>query len=89
MNAGLSPAERRRVIIPARFHPQFVDCLRVLTQGQPTEPLIGAISRMAVWCARFDYSDLVKRVPQVKATNALEESSAEFRLPNADGSRAT
>jgi hypothetical protein len=89
MNAELSRVARCRVIIPTLFHPQFVDCLRVLTQGQQTEPLIKAIARMAVWCAQFDYSDLATLVPQVKATNAFEESPAEFRLLNSDGSRAT
>lgn len=89
MNAELSRVGHCRVIIPTLFHPQFVDCLRVLTQGQQTEPLIKAISRMNIWSAQFDYSDLAKLIPKVKATNAFQESPAEFRLLNADGSRAT
>ncbi|SIO64320.1 Fic family protein [Paraburkholderia phenazinium] len=89
MNAELSRVERCRIIIPTLFHPQFVDCLRVLTQGQHTEPLIKAMSRMAKWCAQFDYSGLANLILQIRATNSLEESPAEFRLLNADGSRAT
>ncbi|WP_186308514.1 hypothetical protein [Paraburkholderia sp. BCC1885] len=89
MNAELSRIERCRIIIPTLFHPQFVDCLRVLTHGQQTEPLIKAISRMASWCAQFDYSDLGNLVLQIRGAHALEESPAEFRLLNVDGSRAT
>jgi hypothetical protein len=88
MNAELSRVERCRTIIPTLFHPQFVDCLRALTHGGETEPLIKAISRMASWCARFEYADLVKLISTMRATHAFEESPAEFHLLNADGSWA-
>lgn len=88
MNAELSRVGRSRVIIPTLFHPQFVDCLRALTRGNETEPLIKALSRMATWCAQFDYANLDNLLAKVAAANAFEESPAMFRLLNVDGSRA-
>ncbi|WP_233233551.1 Fic family protein [Bordetella sp. LUAb4] len=89
MNAELSRVGRSRVIIPTLFHPQFVDCLRALTRGNEAEPLIRAVGKMARWCTQFDYAKLDMLIPQVKQTNAFEESPAQFRLLNVDGSRAT
>ncbi len=89
MNAELSRGERSRIIIPTLFHPQFVDCLRALTQSGRPEPLITALSRMANWSAGFDYADVASLISSMRSAHALEESPAEFRLLNADGSRAT
>jgi hypothetical protein len=89
MNAELSRGERARIIIPTLFHPQFVDCLRALTQSGRPEPLISSLARMAAWCAGFDYAELEAVVPAMRSAHAFEESPAEFRLLNADGSRAT
>ncbi|WP_259460538.1 Fic family protein [Paraburkholderia sp. BL23I1N1] len=89
MNAELSRRERCRIIIPTLFHPQFVDCLRALTQSGRPEPLITALSRMATWSAGFDYADVASLIASMRSAHAFEESSAEFRLLNADGSRAT
>ncbi|CAN7326620.1 Fic family protein [Paraburkholderia sp. DD10] len=89
MNAELSRSGHSRIIIPTLFHPQFVDCLRALTQNGRPEPLINALSRVAIWCAAFDYKDLATLVSAMRRANAFEESPAEFRLLNADGSRAT
>jgi len=44
---------------------------------------------MAAWCAGFDYAELEAVVPAMRSAHAFEESPAEFRLLNADGSRAT
>ncbi|MEO8818691.1 MAG: Fic family protein [Paralcaligenes sp.] len=84
MNAELSRVGRSRVIIPTLFHPQFVDCLRALTRGKETEPLIRAISKMAAWCVQFDYVRLDKVLAQLRRTNAFEESPTQFRLLNLD-----
>jgi hypothetical protein len=89
MNAELSRAGRCRVIVPTLFHPQFVDCLRALTQGGRADPLIKAMFRMADWCAQFNYADLPKVIEAIKTTHAFEESPSEFRLLNSGGSRAT
>ncbi|WP_328807221.1 Fic family protein [Paraburkholderia elongata] len=89
MNAELSRCGRSRITIPTLFHPQFVDCLRALTQSGRPEPLINALSRMGSWCATFDYADLAGLVSAMRSANAFEESPADFRLLNADGSRAT
>ncbi|MFC6943591.1 Fic family protein [Paraburkholderia dipogonis] len=89
MNAELSRCGRSRIIIPTLFHPQFVDCLRALTQNGRPEPLIKALSRMGSWCAEFDYADLAALVQAMRNSNSFEESVADFRLLNADGSRAT
>lgn len=88
MNAELSRCGCSRIIIPTLFHPQFVDCLRALTQGGRPEPLINALSRVGSWCAGFDYTDIARLVPDMRAANAFEESASDFRLLNADGSRA-
>ncbi|REG57992.1 Fic/DOC family protein [Paraburkholderia sp. BL6669N2] len=89
MNAELSRCGRSRIIIPTLFHPQFVDCLRALTQSGRPEPLIKALSRMGSWCAGFDYADIAALVQAMRNSNSFEESVADFRLLNADGSRAT
>lgn len=89
MNAELSRVERCRIIIPTLFHPQFVDCLRALTQSGRPEPLSNALSRMAKWCAGFDYIDVAGVISAMRSAYAFEESPAEFRLLNADGTRAT
>jgi Uncharacterized conserved protein len=89
MNAELSRRERCRIIIPTLFHPQFVDCLRALTQSERPEPLITALSRMATWSAEFDYADVASLIASMRSAHAFEESPAEFRLLNAEGSRAT
>lgn len=89
MNAELSRGERCRIIIPTLFHPQFVDCLRALTQSRRPEPLITALSRMAKWSAGFDYADVASLIFSMRSAHAFEESPAEFRLLNTDGSRAT
>ncbi|WCM21617.1 Fic family protein [Paraburkholderia bryophila] len=88
MNAELSRCGRSRIIIPTLFHPQFVDCLRALTQGGRPEPLIQALSRMGNWCAGFDYADITDAVLAMRSANAFEESPADFRLLHADGNRA-
>ncbi|WP_244201439.1 Fic family protein [Paraburkholderia rhynchosiae] len=88
-NAELSRGGRARIIIPTLFHPQFVDCLRALTKGGRPEPLISSLARMATWCAGLDYTELEAVVPAMRSAHAFEESPAEFRLLNADGSRAT
>jgi hypothetical protein len=88
VNAELSRTGRCRIIIPMLFHPQFVDCIRALTQGGRTEPVIKGLSRMARWCAQFDYADLAELVSAMRSACAFEESPAEFRLLNLDGNRA-
>lgn len=88
MNAELSRVGRNRIIIPTLFHPQFVDCLRVLTRQGDVTPFVRALGKMAMWSAQFDYRDLGKIVPAIKATNAFEDSPTQFQLMNIDGTRA-
>jgi hypothetical protein len=76
MNAQLSRTGHCRIIIPTLFHPQFVDCLRALTQGGRTEPLISGLSRMASWCAQFAYADLAELLSAMRTACAFEESPA-------------
>lgn len=40
---------------------------------------------MARWCSQFDYGDLDNLIESLKETNALEESPAQYRLLNLDG----
>ena len=86
MNAELSRVGACRVIIPTLFHPQTIDCLKVLTKSDRPAPFIKAITLMARWCAKFQYTRLPELLKAMTACNAFEESLARFRLKNADGS---
>jgi hypothetical protein len=41
---------------------------------------------MARWASQFGYENLDSTIDAMRNTNALEESPAQFRLLNADGS---
>ncbi len=86
MNAELARVGACRVIIPTLFHPQYIDCLQVLTKDNRPGPFIKAIALMAHWCSRFSYKDLDAIVKSLTACNAFEESPVRFKLTNADGS---
>ncbi len=84
MNAELSRTGACRVIIPTLFHPQYIDCLKVLTRENHPAPFIKAIARMARWCAKFQYTKLPELIGAMTATNAFEESPVRFKLGRVD-----
>lgn len=85
MNAELSRTGLNRIIVPTLYHPQYVDCARSLTrQNQPTN-FVASLAKMARWCSQFDYGDIDVLIASLKQTNALEESPAQYRLLNLDG----
>lgn len=88
MNAELTRAGVSRIIIPTLYHPQYVDCARALTRAKAPEGFVRSLAKMAQWSSQFDYTDLAGLIAALRKTNALEESPAEFRLLNADGSTA-
>lgn len=85
MNAELTRVGLNRIIIPTLYHPQYVDCARLLTRQNEPEGFVTSLAKMARWCSQFDYSDLDKLIESLKKTNALEESPAQYRLFNLDG----
>ncbi|MGU7775940.1 Fic family protein [Burkholderia sp. MR1-5-21] len=87
MNAELSRTGLHRIIVPTLFHPQFVDCLRKLTRDDEPADYARSLAKMAIWCAQFDYSNLDGVIENLKKTNAMEESPAQFQLLNIDGTR--
>lgn len=87
MNAELSRTGLHRIIVPTLFHPQFVDCLRKLTQENEPIDFVRSLAKMARWCAQFDYSNLDMVIENLKKTHAMEESPARFQLHNIDGTR--
>lgn len=86
MNAELTRAGVGRIIIPTLYHPQYVDCARALTRGNNPEGFVRSLAKMAQWSSQFDYSNLDVLIAALRGTNALEESPAQFRLLNVDGS---
>lgn len=80
MNAELSRVGLNRIIIPTLFHPQYVDCARVLTRGGGADGFVRSLARMAVWCSEFDYEDLDVLIAALRASNACEESPMQYRL---------
>lgn len=70
---------------PTLYHPQY-DCARALTRGNDPRGFVRSLAKMARWASQFDYSNLDALIRSLRATNALEESPAQFRLLNADGS---
>lgn len=84
MNAELSRTGACRVIIPTLFHPQYIDCLKVLTKESHPLPFIKAIARMASWCAKFQYAKLPELIKAMTTTNAFEESPVRFKLGRLD-----
>jgi hypothetical protein len=86
MNAELTRTGLSRIIIPTLYHPQYVDCARALTRGNEPSGFVRSLAKMARWASQFDYSNLDGLITTLRGTNALEESPAQFRLLNADGS---
>ena len=89
MNAEMSRMGLGRVIIPTLYHPQYVDCAKQLTRSNEPEGFTRAITKMAHWCAQFDYADLPQLIRNLRMANALEESPIRFKLLNLDGSSET
>jgi hypothetical protein len=89
MNSELTRVGLNRIIIPTLFHPQYVDCARLLTRSNEPEGFVSSLAKMANWSVQFDYSDLDGLIAALKKSNALEESPAQYKLLNVDGSSAT
>jgi len=85
MNAELTRNGLGRIIIPTLYHPQYVDCARALTRGNDPTGFVRSLAKMAKWTHQFDYAGLDAVIETLRRTNALEESPAQFRLLNADG----
>ena len=88
MNAELMRTGLSRIIIPTLYHPQYIDCARALTRGNEPEGFVRSLAKMAKWSCMFDYTNLDELIEVLRRTNAMEESPAQFRLLNADGSTA-
>lgn len=86
MNAELSRVGLHRIIIPTLFHPQYVDCARLLTRSNEPASFVAALAKMAKWCAQFNYGDLDELILALRKTAAMEESSAHYKLLNLDDS---
>ncbi|MET0265539.1 MAG: Fic family protein [Duganella sp.] len=86
MNAELSRVGLHRIIIPTLFHPQYVDCARLLTRSNEPASFVAALAKMARWCAQFNYGDLDELIRALRKTAAMEESSAQYKLLNLDDS---
>jgi fido (protein-threonine AMPylation protein) len=86
MNSELTRTGLGRIIIPTLYHPQYVDCARTLTRTNDPAGFVRSVAKMARWASQFDYSNLDAFITTLRATNALEESPAQYRLMNADGS---
>lgn len=86
MNSELTRTGLGRIIIPTLYHPQYVDCARALTRTNDPAGFVRSLAKMARWASQFDYSNLDALITTLRATNALEESPAQYRLMNADGS---
>jgi hypothetical protein len=86
MNAELSRVGLNRIIIPTLFHPQYVDCARLLTRNNEPASFVAALAKMARWCAQFDYGDLDELILALRKTAAMEESPSQYKLLNLDGS---
>lgn len=88
MNAELSRMGLGRIIIATLYHPQHVDCARALTRHNEPAGFVKSLARMARWSSQFDYTELDALIATLRKTNALEESPAQLRLLNADGTTA-
>ena len=86
MNAELSRVGESRIIIPMLFHEEYVDCQRQLSRQSDPTGHIRALSLMQAWTVGLDYSGIQSLIEQVKKTNGLEKSRADFRLAKPDGS---
>lgn len=86
MNAELTRVGLSRIIIPTLYHPQYVDCARVLTRNNEPEGFVASLAKMARWCTQFDYENLNALIEALRRTNALEESPMRYKLLNSDGS---
>ena len=80
MNAELSRTGACRIIIPTLMREEYLDCLRALTRNGDPAPFVKFMVRMQAWTATLPYANLDELVREVKASNALEESRAQYRL---------
>ncbi len=87
MNAELTRVGLHRIIVPTLYHPQYVDCSRLLTRNNEPEGFVRSLAKMARWCSQFDYTDLDTLVAALKKTNALEESPVRYHLLDIDGAQ--
>ena len=78
MNAELSRIGLTRIVIPTLFHPQYLDCQRVLTRQNDPEPLTAAMARMSRWTASFDFAQYDSLLTAMHRSNAFEESPAQL-----------
>lgn len=88
MNAELSRVGLNRIVVPTLFHPQYVDCARALTRGNDASGFVKSLALMATWCSEFDYENLDALIAALRASNAFEESPAQYRLLRAGESPA-
>lgn len=88
MNAELSRLGLCRIIIPTLFHPQYVDCARLLTNDNEPDGFVRALAKMATWSKQFDYSELPALIESFEKCNAFAESPIRFQLLNKDGTTA-
>ena len=88
MNAELSRLGHCRIIIPTLFHPQYVDCAKLLTNANEPDGFVRALAKMATWTVQFNYAELPALIATFKKCNALEESPVRFKLLNKDDSVA-
>lgn len=86
MNAELSRTGESRIIIPALFHEEYVDCQRQLSRQNEPNGLIRALVLIQGWTVAFDYSDTTAVIAVMKGANALERSRSQFKLKMPDGS---
>jgi hypothetical protein len=89
MNAELTRVGASRIIVPTLYHPQYIDCARALTRKNQPEGFAASLAKMAKWCLQFDYTNLDTLIQQLKKTHALEESPAQYKLLNLDGTPET
>ena len=76
MNLELTRTGLGRIVISTLYHPQYVDCARILTRTNDPAGFVSSLAKMARWSSQFHYSNLDALITTLRATNALEESPA-------------
>lgn len=62
---------------------------RAITRTNEPSGFVKSLVNMARWSSKLDYSNLDALIATIRATNALEESPAAYKLLNVDGSVQT
>jgi hypothetical protein len=82
MNAELTAANQRRIIIPTAYRDDYLLALRAMTRQSNPTPLIRMLDYAQEFTARIDFRDLQNALAALRNANAfLTPGEGRLRMP--------